>query len=136
MLIQEMLQVENVFHLQVIGEGSNSQLSLSWRTLDEKKKEEEFCEGCGTGQLRKMIVGLVEQLVGNSVVENSEVVVEKLQIGVLFFREENGVYGYFRDGNEKTDGKYNGEISKGVPNGQGYHIFPNGMEYVGEWKDG
>ena len=28
MLIQEMLQVENVFHLQVIGEGSNSQLSL------------------------------------------------------------------------------------------------------------
>ena len=39
MLIQEMLQVENVFHLQVIGEGSNTQLSLSWRTLDVNKKE-------------------------------------------------------------------------------------------------
>ena len=32
MMIQEMLQVENVFHLEVIGEGSDIQLSLSWRT--------------------------------------------------------------------------------------------------------
>ena len=38
-MIQEMLQVENVFHLQVIGEGNDTQLSLSWRTLDEKRKE-------------------------------------------------------------------------------------------------
>ncbi len=40
-MIQEMLQVENVFHLQVLGEGDDTQLSLSWRTLDEKKTEEE-----------------------------------------------------------------------------------------------
>ena len=64
MMIQEMLQVENVFHLQVLGEGKDTQLSLSWRTLDEKRKEEEFCEDCGTGELRKMIDGLVEKLVG------------------------------------------------------------------------
>ena len=64
MRVQEMLQVENVFLLQVIGEGKDTQLSLGWRTLDEKSKEEEFCEGCGTGQLRKMIGGLVEKLVG------------------------------------------------------------------------
>ena len=38
-LIQEMLQVENIFHLQVLGEGQDTQLSLSWRTLDEKRKE-------------------------------------------------------------------------------------------------
>ena len=44
-LIQEMLQVENVFHLQVLGEGQDTQLSLSWRNLDENRKEEEFCEG-------------------------------------------------------------------------------------------
>ena len=62
MRVQEMLQVENVFHLQVIGEGRDTQLSLGWRTLDEKIKEEEFCEGCGTGQLRKMIGELVEKL--------------------------------------------------------------------------
>ena len=42
MMIQEMLQVENVFHLQVIGEGSDTQLSLGWRTMDEKKKETEI----------------------------------------------------------------------------------------------
>ena len=41
-MIQEMLQVENVFHLQVLGEGDDTQLSLSWRTLDEKKKETVF----------------------------------------------------------------------------------------------
>ena len=40
-MIQEMLQVENVFHLQVLGEGEDTQLSLSWRTLDEKFVEEE-----------------------------------------------------------------------------------------------
>ena len=64
MLIQEMLQVENVFHLQVIGEGSNSQLSLSWRTLDENKKETDSCIDCGTFELNKMIGGLVGELVG------------------------------------------------------------------------
>ena len=47
-MIQEMLQVENVFHLQVIGEGDDTQLSWSWRTLDEKKKETDVCMGCGT----------------------------------------------------------------------------------------
>ena len=39
LLIQEMLQVENVFNLQLIGEGENTQLSLNWRTLDEKKNQ-------------------------------------------------------------------------------------------------
>ena len=63
MMIQEMLQVENVFHLQVIGEGSDTQLSLGWRTLDEKRNEEDYCKGCGTFELREMIGGLVEKLV-------------------------------------------------------------------------
>ncbi len=57
MRIQEMLQVENVFNLQIIGEGKDSQLNLKWITLDEKKNEEDYCEGCGTGELRKMIEG-------------------------------------------------------------------------------
>ena len=63
-MIQEMLQVENVFHLQVIGEGSDTQLSLSWRTLDEKRKETDVCMGCGTFQLNEKVGGLVEKLVG------------------------------------------------------------------------
>ena len=64
MRVQEMLQVENVFNLQVIGEGNDSQLNLKWITLDEKKNEEDYCKGCGTFELREMIGGLVEKLVG------------------------------------------------------------------------
>ena len=67
MRVQEMLQVENVFHLQVIGEGSNTQLSLSWRTLEEKKKVNDICMGCGTFQLNDKVMGLVEKLVGKKV---------------------------------------------------------------------
>jgi hypothetical protein len=63
MMIQEMLQVENVFHLQVIGEDSDTQLSLGWRTLDEKKKETDICLKCGTFQLNEKVRGLVEKLV-------------------------------------------------------------------------
>ena len=63
-MIQEMLQVENVFHLQVLGEGVDTQLSLSWRTLDEKRKETDYCEGCKTKELNGKVGGLVEKLVG------------------------------------------------------------------------
>ena len=67
-MIQEMLQVENVFHLQVIGEGDDTQLSLSWRTLDEKKKETDVCMGSGTFQLNDKVDGLVEKLEKNILV--------------------------------------------------------------------
>jgi len=62
MRVQEMLQVENVFNLQIIGEGKDSQLNLTWRTLDEKRNEEDYCKGCGTFELREMIGWLVEKL--------------------------------------------------------------------------
>ena len=64
------------------------------------------------------------------------VVVDKSQRGVLFGRVENGVYGWFKNGNEKTDRKYMGEISNGLPNGQGTWTHPDGEKYVGEYKDG
>ena len=124
-MIQEMLQVENVFHLQVIGEGDDTQLSLSWRTLDEKKKETDVCMGCGTFQLNDKVGGLVEKLVVKSVPQQPVVVVEKLQRGVLFERKVNGVWGWFKKGGEKTDKKYVGEISKGVPNGHNKWKFLN-----------
>ena len=53
MMIQELLQVENAFHLQIIVEGQDTQLSLSWRTLDEKKKETDICRGCDTFALNE-----------------------------------------------------------------------------------
>ena len=61
-MIQEMLQVENLFHLQVISDEGDTQLSLKWVNLDEKRVEEDYCEGCGTRDLREMIGGLVEKL--------------------------------------------------------------------------
>ena len=133
MRIQEILQVENVFNLQIIGEGKDTQLNLKWITLDEKKNEEDYCEGCGTGQLRKMIGGLVEKLVG---VKEVEVVVEKKEKGVLYRNNRNGEWGWYKSGNEKEDGKYVGEIENGVPNGQETLTTTYGIKYEGEWKDG
>ena len=62
--IQEILQIENLFHLQVIEEDGDTQLNLKWVNLDEKRNREDYCEGCKTRELRKRIVGLVEKLVG------------------------------------------------------------------------
>jgi len=135
MRVQEMLQVENVFNLQIIGEGKDSQLNLKWITLDEKKNEEDYCRGCGTFELREMIGGLVEKLVGGKTVEPI-VVVEKRQKGVLFRRKENGEWKWFKIGNEDKEGKYVGEIENREPNGQGTFTFPDGRKYVGEFKNG
>ena len=135
-MIQEMLQVENVFHLQILGEGDDTQLSLSWRTLDEKRKETDYCEECKTKKLNKRVVGLVGKLVGKSVIEKPSVVIDKSSKKVLFKRRENGVLGWFKDGNEKTDGRYFGETKKGLPNGKGTYSHPNGEKYEGEWKVG
>ena len=80
MRLQEILQVENMFNLQVLGENKDTQLNLTWRTLDEKKNETDVCLGCGTFQLNDKVKGLVEKLVGEKRVE---VVVQKKQIVVV-----------------------------------------------------
>ncbi len=57
--------------------------------------------------------------------------------GVLFHNTANGKVGYHEEGDEKNDGKYEGEIEKGLPNGQGTFTFPNSTQiYVGTFKDG
>ena len=56
--------------------------------------------------------------------------------GVLFFREENGEPKWFENGDEDNDGKSSGEIENGKPNGTGSITFPDGREYLGEFKDG
>ena len=56
---------------------------------------------------------------------------------VLFLRNVNEEPEWFEDGDEKTgDGKYVGEIENGKPNGTGSITFPDGREYLGEFKDG
>ena len=64
MMIQEILQVSNAFQLVLMIEGSDTQISLTWNDMQRKRVEENFCEGCKTKELRKMIEGLVEKLVG------------------------------------------------------------------------
>ena len=64
------------------------------------------------------------------------VVVEKRQTGVLFRRWDNRQLRWFRNGNEKKDRKYVGDIHNEGPNGQGILFFPDGDKYVGKFKDG
>ena len=61
MMIQELLQVENVFQLLLISEEGNTQISLTWSNLDQRRVEENYCEGCKTKELRESIEGLVEK---------------------------------------------------------------------------
>ena len=79
MMVQEMLQVENVFNLQVLGEDKDTQLNLTWRTLDEKKNETDVCLGCGTFQLNDKVRGLVDKIVGVKKVFTDEPVVQKIE---------------------------------------------------------
>jgi hypothetical protein len=141
MMVQEILQVENVFNLQVLGEDKDTQLNLTWRTLDEKRNETDVCLGCGTFQLYDKVRGLVEKLVGEKRVEvvvqkKPIVVVEEKKKGVLYWVNRNGEFGWNKSGDEKKDSKYVGEIEEGVPSGQGTFTFLSGSEYFGEWKDG
>ena len=46
MMIKEILQVENSFQLVVLAEDDITQISVIWNDLDQKRVEEEFCEGC------------------------------------------------------------------------------------------
>jgi len=79
MRVQEMLQVENVFNLQIIGEADDTQLNLKWVTLDEKKNETDVCLGCGTFQLNDKVKVLVEKLVGVKKVFTNQPVVQKIE---------------------------------------------------------
>jgi len=63
MMIQELLQVENVFSLQLVEEDGDSQLSLTWVGLEEKKVLTDYCEGCKTKELNSKIELLVKNMV-------------------------------------------------------------------------
>ena len=63
MMIQELLQVENVFSLQLVAEDGDTQLSLTWVGLDEKKVLTDFCEECKTKELNSKIELLVKNMV-------------------------------------------------------------------------
>jgi hypothetical protein len=70
---------------------------------------------------------------------------EEKETGVLYvLREDYANYAlnkqdsltWIKNGNTTEYLKYEGEISGGVPNGQGTLTYPGGRNYVGEFKDG
>ena len=63
-MIQEILQVPNAFQLTLITDEGDTQISLTWNDMEKKRVEENYCEDCKTRELRKMIEGLVDKLVG------------------------------------------------------------------------
>ena len=67
LMIKEILQIENAFKMDLISEDGDTQISITWNDQDQKRVEEDYCEGCKTKELRLMIGGLVEKLVkGNN----------------------------------------------------------------------
>ena len=62
LLIQEMLQVENAFQLEIVREEADTQLSLSLRTLDESLKQSEICSTCSTLKLNENLVNIYNKL--------------------------------------------------------------------------
>ncbi len=52
------------------------------------------------------------------------------ETGVLFLQLENGDVKYYENRIEDRDGKYEGEINNGKPNGQGIESYSDGEEYV------
>ena len=63
LMIKEILQIENAFKMDLISEDGDTQISITWNDQDQKRVEEDYCEGCKTKGLRLMIGGLVEKLV-------------------------------------------------------------------------
>ena len=102
-MIQEALQVENLFVLQVIGEGDDTQLSLKWVGLDDKKVKTDYCEDCGTKELNDRVEGLVKKLtVSEEIISTPTIEKEKvepkeeinLDSKYSFFVLVNTVYGF------------------------------------------
>ena len=140
MMIREILQVENSFQMVLMEEEGDTQISLTWNDLDKKRVEEEYCEGCKTKQLRKMIEGLVEKLIGVKDVVKEEPqkkvepkVVKKPIVNPKVVQENIN----FRLGSKTfQDGsRYLGELKNEVPHGKGIYYFSNGESYDGIWKD-
>ena len=61
-VIQEMLQVENMFKIEMIREDSDTQVSLTLIVLDKKLVKTDFCENCKTKDLIKVVSKLYKEL--------------------------------------------------------------------------
>ncbi|SVD03657.1 uncharacterized protein METZ01_LOCUS356511, partial [marine metagenome] len=82
MKIQEILQVENAFKMELTYEDGDTQISITWNNQEEKRVEQDYCEGCNTKEMINTIGGLVDALMGkkNSTKEDERIAAEKRRI--------------------------------------------------------
>ena len=112
---------------KLIGEWKNY---VSWNITEYNKD----------GKIIKKYVDGVEVVV-EVLIEKKPVSKEKKERGILFrdtprSKWESGGKNWFSTGDWKTQGKYEGEILNGVPDGQGTYTWHNVNKYVGQFKKG
>lgn len=61
-LIQELLQVEDYFHLQLVRSGQDTQLTLTAVDLDKRQMRSEYCESCDQRELNHRLDTLITSL--------------------------------------------------------------------------
>ena len=62
--VQEVLQVENLFFLQLLREGANTQVSLIWVDLEKKTVKTEYCQKCDSLELNQSVDRLMLKMLG------------------------------------------------------------------------
>jgi len=148
----ELPVVSDVFQLQIVEEDGDTQLSLRWMSGNERRVETKLCGGCKTIELNGKLKELVGKLFGGKKVEpvlvdrplvkvkkRPEEVVDNIEWdgptyqGILYYRKENGKWGWFKGGGGT---RYIGEIGNDLPNGKGIIYYSNGNWYEGEYRNG
>ncbi len=81
--IQEILQVERLFLLQIIREADFTQLTLNLVRLDSKRVVEGVCEKCSIGQLYERIEELAQELISQDIRESAQELVAGQPAGPL-----------------------------------------------------
>lgn len=61
-LIQELLQVEDYFHLQLVRSGQDTQLTLTAVDLDKRQVRSDYCESCDQRELNQRLDTLITSL--------------------------------------------------------------------------
>ncbi|MGK5092516.1 PEGA domain-containing protein [Deltaproteobacteria bacterium TL4] len=96
--IQELLQVENMFFLQMIREGNDTQLSLTLIDLEKKTVKSDYCPGCNTQTLNERVAQLVDKIRGARTIIPPPVTMMTEQVGKLFITSTPSGAEIFLDG--------------------------------------